>query len=336
MHALSFLTELRTMLAEGPVALATVLEVDGSVPRGPGAMMARRGTHEVGTVGGGAMEARILGAMDGLADAAESDDVARVRRESIDLGGRPGAVRDGICGGAMSIEVRRVDAGDRAAVDAVAETLAAGRSAVLVAGPDGLRAEVSDMAAVFSAGPDGWRLGLRPRPLLLVIGGGHCGVALARQAELLDFDVIIEDDRADVRARIAPTPRTSVLAGPTDATLATIDSFREVHAALVTRSFRQDLDALAVLRGGRASSVGVMGSGRRLGTVFRLLREAGWSPEEVAALDAPIGLDIAAETPAEIAVSIMGGLIARRAGRRAEAAGAAAAAGSSAAEAEPA
>jgi xanthine dehydrogenase accessory factor len=334
MHALSFLTELQTMLAEGPVALATVLEVDGSVPRGPGAMMARRGTREVGTVGGGAMEARILTVMDAVA---ADTGRACVRRESIDLGGRPDAVRDGICGGAMTIEVRRVDAGpgpgDRAAVDAVAGALAAGRSAVLAAGPDGLRAEGGDDVAGpdagFTAGPDGWRLVLRPRPLLLVIGGGHCGVALARHAELLDFDVIIEDDRDEVRARIAATPRTTVVAGPTQATLATVEPSREVHAALVTRSFRQDLDALAALRGGRASSVGVMGSRRRLGTVFRLLREAGWSPEELAALDAPIGLDIGAETPAEIAVSIMGGLIARRAGRSAASAAAAA-------EAEPA
>ncbi len=352
MHPVTMLERLAAMLDRGPVALATVIEVDGSVPRRPGAMMALGADGaEAGTVGGGAMEARVLAAMAATLAAAgggvgaggetgaggDADTGPSVRRESIDLGGDPGDVRDGICGGRMTIEVRRPGPADAAAIRTAVERLSAGRGVALAATsggrglvldeprdeePEGFSADpgagddAGDDAAGDASVPASaaWRLVVRPRPLLLVVGAGHCGEALARQARLLDLDVVLEDDRATVRERLDVPPGVRVAPGPTRDTLAAIPPGRELLAALVTRSFRQDLAALEALRERRPAYLGVMGSGRRLGTVFALLRERGWTAEELRMLDAPIGLDVGAETPGEIAVSIAAGLIAHRAG----------------------
>ncbi|MFK7960322.1 MAG: XdhC family protein [Phycisphaerales bacterium] len=355
MHAVTLLAAIRPRLSDGPVALATVLEVGGSVPRRPGAMMAvsrqpsggadfsapllpgPHGTLEAGTVGGGAMEGRILAAMHTRALADVVDQNPMPERLDIDLHGTPDEVRDGICGGTMRIEVRTLLPRDASAIDHLIELGAAGEAAVVSADAGGLavgRLEAIDggasgaedktrvaagssvaSAGVFAATAAGWRHTIAPRPLALVVGGGHCGIALARQLLTLEFDVVVEDDRADVRDRLrAVLPSAvQVVAGPTHETLTMCAGQRPVHAALVTRSFRQDVDALDALRRTGASSIGVMGSRRRLGTVLGLLRERGWTAEATEALDAPIGVDLRAETPEEIAVSIAAELIEHRA-----------------------
>lgn len=300
-----------------PIAFAIVLETSESVPRRPGAMMVLGEAEEVGTVGGGAMESRIIEAM----RAARGGTEAGPQRHAIDLGGSPQEIRDGICGGTMTIEVRRLDPErDGAVLRDAAGRLAGGAGCRLVATAAGLACEDDrrvDSNELLEAGADGWTRRLTPRPQLLVVGGGHCGVALARLASATGFDVVVQDDRDEMLAKASLPPAVVRRSTGTADTLSGCAG-RELHVALVTRSFRQDLEALEAIGASDVSpaSVGVMGSRRRLGTVFGMLRDAGWTPERLQALDAPIGVDIGAETPDEIAISILAGIVRRRSADR--------------------
>lgn len=305
-------------LASGPVALAVVLQVTGSVPRRPGAMLAVADGDARGTVGGGALEARVLEAAEAVRRG-EPD-----RTVAIDLGGSPQEVRDGICGGRMWVGVRRLDPERDAAMLAdAASRLAAGAPAVIGAGDagwcSGEDAEVSpdarEVRLSLESLEDGgrWRLHLPPRPVLLVVGAGHCGTALAAAATPLGYEVRVHDDRLEARHLAAAVPGVTVAGGAVAEAVAAIGPRRELLVAIVTRSFAHDLDALEAVRGRPVGFLGLMGSRRRLGTVMGMLRDRGWTPEDLARLQTPIGIDIAAETPEEIAVSILAAIIRHRA-----------------------
>ncbi len=305
-------------LASGPVALAVVLQVEGSVPRRPGAMLAVAAGDARGTVGGGALEARVLEAAEAVRRG-EPD-----RTIAIDLGGSPREVRDGICGGRMWVGVRRLDpARDAGMLTSAVAQLAAGEAAVIVAGEAGWAAGADAEASAaarevhLSLGSleDGgrWRLHLPPRPVLLVVGAGHCGTALAAAATPLGYEVRVHDDRPEARQLAAAVPGVVVAEGPIAEAVGSIDPRRELLVAIVTRSFAHDLEALEAVRGRPVGFLGLMGSRRRLGTVMGMLRERGWTPQDLARLQTPIGIDFAAETPEEIAVSILAAIIRHRA-----------------------
>ena len=318
MDPLSLLDWIAAELAAGPVAVAVVLQVAGSVPRQPGAMLAVAAGGARGTVGGGALEARVLAAAEEVRGG-EAD-----RTVAIDLGGSPRELRDGVCGGRMWVGVRRLEPGrDAAAVAAVRRRLAAGQPAWLhvtdagfsgVAvdgGPDSGRGVRLELESLEDGGR--WRLGFPPRPVLLVVGAGHCGTALAAAARPLGFEVHVHDDRPEARELAASVPDVTVAAGTIAEAVAAIDPGRELLVAIVTRSFAHDLEALLAVHRRPTSYLGLMGSRRRLGTVMSMLRDRGWTPADLARLQTPIGLEIGAETPEEIAVSILAAVIRHRA-----------------------
>jgi len=151
------------------------------------------------------------------------------------------------------------------------------------------------------------------RPVLAVCGGGPVGQALARQALLCDFDVVVLEDREEFRrAELFPAEAQTVevtrdydgdFLGPWRA--------RELFVAVVSRCWETDLAAATgVLRADLPGLMylGVMGSRRKIDRVEQGLAKANLSLDDVE-WDAPIGLDLGGSTPAEIAVSIAAKLI---------------------------
>lgn len=156
---------------------------------------------------------------------------------------------------------------------------------------------------------------LRTPDSLIVVGAGHIAVPLARLGLTLGFSVTVLDDRDEfatverfaarvrvVRADFATDPFAGI----------TIDE--RSFLALVTRGHRWDFDCLRRLLDApaRPRYIGMIGSRRRVRAAFHALLEAGVARAELARVRAPIGLDIGAETPEEIAVSIAAELIAVR------------------------
>lgn len=155
-----------------------------------------------------------------------------------------------------------------------------------------------------------------PPEELVIVGAGHIAVPLAELGVRLGYRVVVLDDREE----FATAERFPAAARVLRTDFA--DPFREVridarsHLVLVTRAHRYDYDCLLRLLEGDAapSYIGMIGSRRRVRATFLALLEAGVPRERIAVVRAPVGLEIGAETPAEIAVSVAAELIMLRRG----------------------
>ncbi|MEW6270320.1 MAG: XdhC family protein [Thermodesulfobacteriota bacterium] len=153
-------------------------------------------------------------------------------------------------------------------------------------------------------------------PELVVVGAGHVGQALARLAPHAGFAVTVLDDRASwANPRRLPDARRIVVDDPRTA-LAGLAPHRARYVVLVTRGHRLDADCLRVALGLELAYLGMIGSRRRVARILERLAEDGFDAERLARVRAPIGLDVGAETPGEIAVAILAEMIdVRRRGR---------------------
>jgi xanthine dehydrogenase accessory factor len=149
---------------------------------------------------------------------------------------------------------------------------------------------------------------------LLIVGGGHIGLSLATIAAHVGFSVAVADDR-EMYANAERFPMADkTMAGDIAAHLDGFPINSNTYIVMVSRGHKVDELALrqVVTRG--AAYVGMIGSKRRVSTVLRHLAEEGYPIEALEAVYTPIGLNIGAETPEEIAVSIMAEIIMVRRG----------------------
>jgi xanthine dehydrogenase accessory factor len=100
-----------------------------------------------------------------------------------------------------------------------------------------------------------------------------------------------------------------VIAGEFTKTLREFPIDKDTHIVIITRGHQHDVESLRQVIYSRAAYIGMIGSRRRVKGVFKLLKEEGYSEESIARVHAPIGLEIGAKTPAEIALAIMGEII---------------------------
>lgn len=150
---------------------------------------------------------------------------------------------------------------------------------------------------------------IRPEETVLVIGAGHVGKAVAELAHWLGFRVLVSDDRADLCTpeqvpdadgyypmAMAELPKqTSITA--------------QTYIVMTTRSLDLDVAGLPALLETPAAYIGVIGSKRRWTTARKALEEAGVSKKQLARVTSPMGLELKAETPEEIALSILGEIV---------------------------
>lgn len=161
---------------------------------------------------------------------------------------------------------------------------------------------------------------IETEPRLVVAGAGHVGAALARLAAMVGYDVTLIDDRAEFVARelfSTPTERGISLVTAldwSDAIAAAIAEGRGVSVAIVTRGHKQDEDCLRATINARPDYIGMIGSKRRTNIVLDKLREEGFDGEQLNKVRAPIGLDIGAVSPEEVALAILAEVVAERRG----------------------
>jgi len=154
-----------------------------------------------------------------------------------------------------------------------------------------------------------------PHPQLFVIGAGHVGTAVGELGHWLGFRTVVWDDRPElVAVAEASDAVDSAATGPISEFVASQTIGANDSIVIVTRNVALDLELLPVLLGTNALYVGLMGSQRRWDTTRERLAELGVDEASMGRVQAPIGIEIAAETPAEIAVSILAEVIAQRRG----------------------
>ncbi len=146
-------------------------------------------------------------------------------------------------------------------------------------------------------------------PMLLIVGAGHIGRSLCKLGAEVGFEVTVLDDRPDYANRERLPEATQVLCEDFEQALDRIPIGRNTYVVMVSRGHKQDELSLRKVVGSDAAYVGMIGSKRRTGTVLQHLAGEGFRQEALAAVHTPIGIDIGAETPEEIAVSILAEII---------------------------
>jgi xanthine dehydrogenase accessory factor len=156
---------------------------------------------------------------------------------------------------------------------------------------------------------------VEPAPDVYVFGAGHVGHSLARMAHDVGFRVHVIDDREKFANADRFPEGVRVMVDDIPAWLANNTLPATAYAVIVTRGHRHDLDALRALVPRQLRYLGLIGSRAKVKRVYDALLEEGVGPESLRAVHAPIGLDIGAITPQEIAVSILAELIAVKHGK---------------------
>jgi xanthine dehydrogenase accessory factor len=334
--------------ANETVAVATIVDVRGSVPREVGAKMILHplGQH-IGTVGGGCGEADVIRAGVGVMQTGEP---ALVR---IDLTEDVSMQALGVCGGILDVFVEQVSPQVPRGKVLPAERVAALRASIaarepvalvtVIGGPNAgqeavvwlereplgtldlgeleerviadarevLRARQHRVLKYPESGDQRVFVEVQRRaPELLIIGAGHVALPLAQVASLCDFSVTVLDDRPRFASRDRFPTALKVISAPLRETVHDLPLDQDSYLVLVTRGHTHDVECLLEVLDRPVAYIGMIGSQRRVDAVFKLLtEEMGIDPVKFDRVYAPIGLDIGALTPGEIAVCIMGEII---------------------------
>jgi xanthine dehydrogenase accessory factor len=301
-----------------PGAIATVARVRGSTPVPSGTkMLVGAAGRLIGSVGGGCVEADVIGAA--LEAQARRRPALVTHHLNADLAGDLGLS----CGGTVDIFVEPL-LGDDAYIR-VLEAAASAESGVVrtavawEAGggpvksfeplpPDSPRGEPATLSR------DGRfvveRLIVAPR--VFVFGAGHVGAAIGRAAAAAGFRVIVIDDRAEYADPARFDSGIAVLAADVEAALDRYPLNAADAVVIATRGHRNDALILERVATSPAGYVGLLGSRRKKVVVTKGLTAAGVAAKALKRVRVPVGLAIGAVTPEEIAVSVVAELIAWR------------------------
>ena len=323
-----------------PFAVVQVLGAGGSTPREIGAMAVVDGQGSIqGTIGGGAVEA--------AAQQRAVVAIRRQGSEVFEFSLRGAALgeTEPVCGGEMRVLVNASAGAARAGYAAALAAIRRRQAGALLTrirgaagcdletrfveefaedgqwpfpGEDTIRAALRSETAHCcreEAGPGDEAVEVlvtpvTPPPLLVIAGGGHVGQALAGQACLAGFAVTVLDDRPEyTRAGLFPDG-ASARCGSIAGMLAEIPMDHRSHVVIVTRGHQFDAQALAACIRKQAAYIGMIGSRRKVALMRRQFLEEGLATAaEFDRVYAPIGLDIGAFTPSEIAVSILAQIV---------------------------
>lgn len=316
-----------------------IVESSGSAPRTSGARMLVLPDGSIrGSVGGGPVEGASLDRARKMLARGESHVLL-----PFDLNSHTAAQAGMVCGGAVTVLLQRVTPEQRGFFRRLSELHHARQRPALVtvmgadqppalalwseaaglegaALPQGLAAELARKAVRtrrnFSLQDDGLALFAEPlvAPTVLhLVGAGHVALATARVASFAGFEVVVMDDRAEfASAERYPEAREVRVLENFNQCLK--DLGPDDYVVIVTRGHLHDRDVLAQALRTEAGYVGMIGSRGKRDAVYRSLLENGYTQADLDRVFCPIGLAIGADTPEEIAVSIVGELIRVRAG----------------------
>jgi len=152
------------------------------------------------------------------------------------------------------------------------------------------------------------------KPRLVIAGGGHVGLAIAKLAVQLDYEVTVIDDRPEFANRERFTGVNEVVNMDMARALETVPIGWNSFVIIATRGHKLDAHCLRAAVKTEARYVGLLGSKRKTILIAQMLRDEGIAEDRIRAVHAPIGLDLGGRTPAEIALSVMAELSLERYG----------------------
>ena len=307
----SIFSEAAALCAAGtPFVWATIISQDGSTPRSAGSRMLVLADSIVGTIGGGGMEGGVM--------AMARESVLRDRRPRImhyDMSGTEAATAGLICGGVCEVLLAYMEPEQQAIMEAAAQAEAEGVPAWLFYILDEKEGSALPFQLCLNVGGErlvGSFRGNQNFPRMYLFGAGHVSCEVAKIAVNCGFHVTAIDDRAEF-CNADRFPGCNCIV---------IDSFERMpdfpadgasYVVIMTRGHSYDKDVLRWALGKKPYYLGMIGSKSKRDALYRKLHEEeGFPMEQLQAVCCPIGLEIKAETPAEIAVSVMAEVIQRR------------------------
>lgn len=313
--------------------LATVVSRTGSAPRDVGArMFIDENGESDGTVGGGLLEHQVQKA------AVERKDTSAATIIHFQMNAKTVAEQGMLCGGNVDVLLEPVVAKHGELYQRLADMERKGKKGIVVTSlTDGFTKTLIDDSLGITG--DGMNessamhyltLVTRGRPVisddgsflvepvfnrtrLYIFGAGHVSQFISKIASMVDFAVIVIDDRQDFANAVRFPEADEVIVDDFTKAFSSLSFSGNEFIVIVTRGHSHDAVVLREALSKDARYIGMIGSKRKVKMVFDLMRKSGFSDEAIANVHAPIGLAIHAETPQEIAVSIVGELIQTRA-----------------------
>ena len=312
------------------IALATVIQTWGSAPRKAGAKMAfTAGGAISGSVSGGCVEGAVI--------EAGNEVLATGRPQLLHFGvADETAWEVGLaCGGSIDIFVERLDREAYALLREMALQDQAGSCVTVLRGPEALvgrklivarngrslnqlppaisqQAYSLPQATHYTQLTDNLELFLelyRPAPTLIMVGGVHIAVALTRMAKTLGFRAIVIDPRRAFGSGERFPHADQLLPLWPQKAFAKLEITAETAVALLTHDPKIDDPALEIVLPSDAFYIGALGSRKTHAKRVLRLQKKGVDPAQISPIHAPIGLNLNAATPAEIALSIMAEIV---------------------------
>ena len=329
---------LQLLTQGGKAVLATVIQQSGSAPRKGGAQMViREDGSFVGSIGGGRLEG------DCIKEARTVMTEGSAKVLAFHLTGTEMAETEMICGGDVEIFIEPLSPGLTDLYTQLLELQKRGEEAVLATviseGPiqegmvqkglisaegKSINSLALDQKALQTAQEvmkekkvqlipyQEGRLYMEPvfsEPLLYIFGAGHISRYIAPVAQMVGFQVIVVDDRPEFASREHFPQADDIWVEEFERVGVKIEPDEQTYMVVVTRGHMYDYTVLKQVLSMKSRYIGMIGSRRKRDLIYKQLIQDGHTQEELNRIHAPIGLDINAETPEEIAVSIVAEMI---------------------------
>ncbi len=323
--------------------IATIFSTTGSAPRTAGAkMVICSDGSSFGTVGGGLLEASVK---------EKSREVLAARQNSIlsfELTGRNITDMDMICGGRGEVFLHYIDGTEKTShllYQAALAALEQRHNAWIITAIDGIGSGrsclvqhdksiigdlIHDQSLLTTLISGAGKIAIQSDPsnhqrflveplrhsgVVYLFGAGHVSQSIAPLSNMVGFHTVVLDDRADMATRERFAEPTGLVVLEDYRVLSDLFLDTDSYIVIVTRGHLYDKTVLEWALKTDATYIGMIASRRKRDTIFAALIDEGFDPDNLSRVYSPIGLDIGAETPEEIAVSIVGELIKVRAER---------------------
>ena len=209
---------------------------------------------------------------------------------------------------------------EKRATVAAEDMLLAGKESALMEfsldAPNNIRHDAVDTGSICGGSMSVFIQCFHPPAQLLIVGGGHIGKFLYKQAKEMDFGITIVDNREEY-ALESRFPKARIIHGNYREIISTIPFYSPTYIVIITHGHKFDqivLDSIMERKWDQISYVGMIGSAQKVKTVLEKSLEKGADPSKIGRVRAPIGLNIGAATPPEIALAIMAEIISVRRG----------------------
>lgn len=300
------------IIADNYVILLIVANASKASPGRTGFKMAIcDDSTSIGTIGGGIMEFDIVNEANELLSQKKNVCFFRkLHHSNLGNGDKSGL----ICGGVQTIIFKSLGKSDLNIIRTIIKNIESQIAGLVQISKSNFSFSPSnkiDEDILFISDIDNWVLkeNIGTPSRVYIVGGGHVGLAVSRVMSTLDFYVTVFDHREEVATLSQNVYADKIIITPYNYINNFIIEGEKSYVVIVTPSHDGDKDALKTVLQLKLKYIGSMGSTKKIKSIFAQLKEDGFSDEELKQIHTPIGLEIEAETPEEIAISIASEII---------------------------